>query len=327
MRHRRTRREEHARYAREHGFGAAEWRALGTGVHLLVSDRDRLEAGRVGVEEVLRRIDEAASRFRADSELSRINGTAGTWQPVSRLLCQALRVALDVADWTDGLVDPTVGATLVDLGYDRTFALVTKDGAPLVKVRSAPGWQGVELDDEQRRVRVPPGTVIDLGASGKGLAADLASEAAAEATGCGILVNLGGDLSVAGDSPDGGWAITVGDTASLDVPLGAEAEEVVRIDSGGLATSSTRARRWRRGGSDLHHLIDPRLGRPSEGNLRTVSVAASTCALANAASTAAIILDQEAPAWLEQQGLPARLVRQDGTVRRVAGWPAAGGAG
>ena len=323
-----TRRRAHEQYAAEHGLGEDHWRALGTSAHLVVTAPERLVAARAAVDDVLHRIDLAASRFRDDSELTALNHGDGRPVQVSPLLARALRVALDAADWTDGLVDPTVGAALEDLGYDRTFTLVAPDGPSVeVRVRDVTGWQKVHLDDGSATVQMPVGTVLDLGATAKGLAADLAAEAAAEAAGCGTLVNLGGDLSVAGDPPLDGWPVTVGDTADQDVAVGAEAEQDVVLYDGGLATSSIRARRWRRGGSQLHHLIDPRIGAPSAGAFRTVSVTASTCTLANAASTAAVILGSDAPGWLANRGLAARLVTLDGDVCVVGGWPAADGHG
>ena len=318
-----TRRHHHDRHITEQGLASVEWAALGTSVHLVVTAPDRRDAARVAVEAVLGRIDLAASRFRPDSELARVNTAGGEWVPVSRTLAQALRVALDAAAWTDGLVDPTVGAALVDLGYDRTFAEVpAQDPRPVITVRTVTGWRRVELDERGLRVRVPAGTVVDLGATAKGLAADWAAAEAAAAAGCGVLVNLGGDLAVAGEPPAEGWSVTVGDQATLDLSPGSEPEQVVTVRAGAVATSSLAARRWRRGGTDLHHLIDPRVGQPSCGLFRTVSVAASTCRLANAASTAAVILGADAPGWLAQRGLPARLVSVDGAVRQVAGWPA-----
>jgi thiamine biosynthesis lipoprotein ApbE len=317
-----TRRDLHRRYAEDHGLAEDHWRALGTGAHLVVTEPARLAAAKVAVEDMLHRIDLAASRFRDDSELVALNRGAGRPVEVSPLLAQALRVALDAAVWTDGLVDPTVGAALEDFGYDRTFTLVAPD-APKVplRVREVTGWHRVELDDEKRLVRMPAGTVLDLGATAKGLAADLAADLAAEAAGCGVLVSLGGDIAVAGDLPPGGWPVTVADTADQEVAVGAEPEQTILLRDGGLATSSVRARRWQRGGSEFHHLIDPRVGRPSTGIFRTVSVAGTTCTMANVASTAAVILGAEAPGWLEQRGLPARLVTVDGDVRCVAGWP------
>ena len=317
-----TRRARHERFAAEHGLAEAHWRALGTSAHLVVTAPDALAVARAAVDDVVDRVDRAASRFRDDSELTMLNRSQGRSTRVSPVLARALRVALDAAQWTDGLVDPTVGAALEDLGYDRTFTLVAPDAPQLVvRVREVTGWQHVELDDDSRTVRVPAGTVLDLGATAKGLAADLAAEAAAEAAGCGVLVSLGGDISVAGEPPTGGWPVSVGDTSDQEVAVGTEPEQTVVVHDGGLATSSVRARRWRRGGSEVHHLIDPRVGRPSEGMFRTVTVAASTCTLANAASTAAVILGAQAPGWLSERGLPARLVTIDGDVRHVAGWP------
>jgi thiamine biosynthesis lipoprotein len=280
------------------------------------------------VADVLRDIDLTLSRFRPDSELSRLNGGAGAWHPVSPLAQRALRIALDAASWTHGLVDPTLGAALIALGYDRTFRLVAAD-APDVPVMVAPtaDWTSVELDDEAARVRWPPGLVVDLGATAKGYAADLAAEAAHAATGCGVLVNLGGDLASAGAAPTEGWSVLITDRADPFAPEEPGPTQTISVHSGGLATSGTRARRWRRGGSELHHLLDPRSGRPVAGPWRTVSVTASTCVLANTASTCAIVAGFVAPDWLSDRGFAARLVALDGTVRVVGGWPVEHAAG
>jgi thiamine biosynthesis lipoprotein ApbE len=320
---RQTRRDQHVKYAEDNGLGSTSWTALGTVAHVLTTDPDVLPIARRAVELVLADIDLAASRFRDDSELVAVNTAGGRWMAISPLLCQAVRVALDAADWTDGLVDPTVGATLVDLGYDRTFLAIEPSPSTLpLQIRQAHGWQHVELDESRGRIRIPAGAVLDLGATAKGLAADLAADAAADAAGCGVLVNLGGDLSVSGEPPEAGWAVNVGDTSSLDVMVGAESEQTVVVRAGGLATSSIRARRWQRGGSEIHHLIDPRIASPSSGRFRTATVAAVTATLANAASTAAVILGAQAPSWLRDREFAARLVDRDGTVVRVGGWPA-----
>ena len=136
-----------------------------------------------------------------------------------------------------------------------------------------------------------------------------------------MLVSLGGDIAVAGPAPDGGWRIRVQDVTGApgDPPAGPYA--LIAIRDGGLATSSTAARRWQRGGDVLHHILDPRTGLPAEPVWRTVSVAAGSCADANAASTAAVIRGRRALGWLAQLGLPARLVDATGVVFTVAGWP------
>lgn len=186
-------------------------------------------------------------------------------------------------------------------------------------VLGTPGWERVELDAGAGTVRVPAGAELDLGATAKALAADRAAASAHAATGSAVLVSLGGDVAVAGPAPAGGWPLRIADdqAAPLDGP-----GPVVSIAGGGLATSGTRVRRWRAGDAELHHLLDPRTGRPAVTPWRTVSVAAASCVEANTASTAAVVLGEEAPAWLDERRLPARLVREGGACVHVAGWPA-----
>jgi thiamine biosynthesis lipoprotein len=294
--------------------------ALGTTALVAVTDPAALrEARRILVAE-LAAVDAACSRFRADSELVRLNLAAGGEVEVSRRLLEAVRIALEVAAQTGGLVDPTVGATLRLAGYDRTFAEIRVRDGRVVRPSFAPvaGWRSVALDARRRTVRMPPGVELDLGATAKALAADRAALAAAEATGAGALVSLGGDVAVAGEPPDGGWPIRIADdhAAPVDGP-----GPVVSIATGGLASSGTRVRRWTTAGGELHHIVDPRTARPAVTPWRTVSVAAGSCVRANAASTAAIVLGETAPAWLAEQGFPARLAAEDGSVATVGGWP------
>jgi thiamine biosynthesis lipoprotein ApbE len=305
------------------GWAGTAWRAIGTSVQLVVADPAALDVAATEVVATLLAIDLAASRFRDDSELSRLNEAEGRPQVASPLFRQALGVALAAAAWTDGLVDPTIGTSLLATGYDRTFRMVDRDGPPLtIKLHQAPGWQRVELDDETGTVRVPAGVRLDLGATAKGLAADLAAEAAAAAAGCGVLVSLGGDISVAGETPPGGWPVRIADNADPELPADdAEAGQTIALLSGGLATSGTAARRWRRGGVLMHHIIDPRDGAPAQTPWVTVSVLSPTCTLANAASTAAVILGDAGPGWLRDRGLAARLVAEGGRVVSTDGWP------
>jgi thiamine biosynthesis lipoprotein len=172
---------------------------------------------------------------------------------------------------------------------------------------------------------MPRGVELDLGSTGKGLAADLAAKAALDAAGApertGVLVGLGGDIATAGRAPDGGWRILV--VEDSDTPTDAPGE-VIGIDGGAIATSTTTVRRWTAAdGVTLHHIVDPRTGLPADTPWRTVSVVAATCEEANGASTAAIVLGDAAVDWLVAAGLPARLVGRDGSLVRVAGWPEA----
>ena len=181
-----------------------------------------------------------------------------------------------------------------------------------------PGWGNIQLDRERRRVRLTHGAQIDLGATAKAWASDRCAEQVAGNLGCGVLVSLGGDVAVAGPPPAGGWRIRVTDDHAAPA---AAPGQTVAISSGGLATSSTTVRTWTVGGRRVHHIIDPATGEPARSCWRTVSVAAASCIDANIASTAAIIRGTAAPGWLNAAGLPARLVREDGTVQTTAGWP------
>jgi thiamine biosynthesis lipoprotein ApbE len=309
----------------ERPTAAADFEALGTRVRLVVTDARQLAAARSILDEDLAAIDAACSRFRPDSELARLDAADGAAVRLSPLLARALAAGLDAAATTDGLVDPTVGSAMVDLGYDRDFSLLAPIGTPVRVVRQpVPGWRRIELDRLTGVVRIPRGIRVDLGATAKALAADLAAGRIHELLGCGVLVGLGGDIATAGRAPAAGWTIRVQDvTGAVDEAVDGPTESVC-LHAGALATSSTMARHWVRGGRLLHHILDPRSGLPVVSTWRTVSVAAPTCLAANVASTASIVRGAEAPAWLTRRGLAARLVGRSGEVVRTAGWPKPG---
>lgn len=303
-------------------MGSASFPALGTTATVLVDRPEALGPARGLLEVELAALDAACSRFRPDSELAEVNRAGGQWVEVSPLLVLAVDTALVAAGLSAGAVDPTVGAALRRLGYDRDFAEMTPAGPePAGPATPAPGWQQVEVDRAGGRIRVPPGVELDLGATGKALAADRVARQAAQVTGAGVLISLGGDLSMAGTAPADGWAIRV--TDDQGGPAGAPGQ-TVRLAGGGLATSSTVVRAWRRGQATVHHIVDPATGRSARSPWRTVSVAAATCVDANTAATAAVVKGEAAPAWLAGLALPARLVAQDGSVLIVAGWPEGG---
>jgi thiamine biosynthesis lipoprotein len=262
-------------------------------------------------------IDTACSRFRADSELARVNASAGRFVEISDVLCTAIGAALAAAVSTGGLVDPTVGTSLLTLGYRHDFHSNTPSPEPAFRVSAAGHWREIELDDARRRIRIPEGVRLDLGATAKALAADRAAASAACVCN-GVLVSLGGDISVAGAAPETGWIVRVTDDhrASGNAP-----GQTVSIETGGLATSSTTVRAWQRGGVAVHHIVDPATGAPVAATWRTASVVAATCLDANIAATAAIVLGRGAVEWLTGRALPSRLVDAAGDVVTVAGWP------
>ncbi|MBT0772617.1 FAD:protein FMN transferase [Kineosporia sp. J2-2] len=320
-------------------YGTARWSALGSYAALVVADATRLDAARAACERILAEVDMAASRFRTDSDLSRVNRAAGSWVPVSPLLCRAVSAAVWAADLTDGLVDPTLGRQLLALGYDRDLdelrrsmaagrptdstvapGLVSADPAHVVGPARAGAWREIEIDP-QGAVRVPDDVSLDLGATGKAFAADLIAEVVPAEAGTDLVISLGGDVAVGllpGTAPGSHpWRVSI---TELPQDVGDPGAEVVVIAEGGLATSSVLARRWWNDG-DVHHLLDPRTGRPVDATFRTVTACGCSCVEANAISTSSIVRGSDAIAWLEYEDVAARLVDADGNVRRVAGWP------
>jgi thiamine biosynthesis lipoprotein len=284
-----------------------------------VTRPDALDEAAELVDAELHALDLACSRFRDDSELARLNRSAGRPFAAGSLLCDVLAVALGAAAATGGDVDPTVGRAMRGLGWDRDFALVRLgEEPPRIRIVPAAGWRTVELDRRRGLVTVPAGVELDLGSIAKAYAADRCARLVYAATGAGVLVSLGGDLAAAGPPPGGGWSLRIAD----DHRAGPEAPgPIVAIRDGGLATSSTTVRRWRAAGAERHHILDPRTGLPAREVWRTVSVAAVRCVVANAASTAAIVRGETAVGWLRAHRLAARLVRPDGSVVTTPGWP------
>lgn len=292
--------------------------ALGTTVRVVLTRPDTVLAVAALTRSALATLDAAASRFRDDSELSQANVAAGTPIRVGPVMRDATQASLRMAQATGGLVDPTVGAGVVAAGYDRRYADL--DTVTARVVGPAPprraSWADVVLlpDEAGAWLTVPAGTLLDLGAVAKAWLADSLALAATTLGSRGVLVDLGGDIRVAGEPPRDGWVI--------GVPPGADGQRMVVVRSGGLATSAQDVRRWATTNGPAHHIVDPRTGRPADSPWRAVTVHAASATEANAASTAALVLGDTAPAWLERQGLSARLVPMDGSPAVAVGaWP------
>jgi thiamine biosynthesis lipoprotein len=335
-------------------YGVVHWRALGTYVQLVIEGGHRLADGQAIATRLLAEVDRTCSRFREDSDLIRANRNAGTWTPVDPLLVAATAAALEAAAQTGGLVDPTLGRSMVAAGYDRTIDEVRgSDGPAAIPIPAVPNaWRQVELDPDGA-IRVPTGVALDLGATGKAFASDLIADAILRNLGAGCVFSLGGDVAIrqSFDQPtdrpvdrladrlveeladsltsrnaegrgvdgmdDGSpvpWQVTVSETVDE------EPAAVVTVTSGGIATSTVMARRWQRGGTLLHHVLDPATGRPVDPIWRTATVAAPTCFAANTASTATLVLGDAAEEWLAGRPVTARLVSRDGEVRYVGEW-------
>jgi len=223
-------------------------------------------------ERWLRRLDRRFSRFRPDSEISRLNRSPGVWRTISGELYALLKLALDAAVASGGLVNAAILPRLVDAGYARSWPDIDPDpGAPATaEPRPVPPLTEV-LELRRDAARLRPGHAVDVGGLAKGKWADdvvsrLGPDAAA---------SLGGDVSCRGPGPSGdGW------------PVALPGGEVLRLRDGAVATSGTAKRRW---GADAHHIIDPRTGRPARSGVARATVIATTGACAEWASTALVV--------------------------------------
>ena len=265
--------------------GTACWQALGTYVHVQTGDdRDLAAACRIA-EDVLAEVDRTCSRFRDDTDL----------------------------------VDPCLGRTMSLICYDADLHVVRRrrtHPVPAVVPSTRDRWREIRTDPAGA-LRVPEGCTLDLGATAKAWASDLLAASIVEELDCHALISLGGDVRVEGPSDVPGPAWTVRVTEQPGDPGG----EIVPLAGGGVATSSTLARRWRTGTATAHHVVDPRTGRPTDEHWRTVTAYGATCAAANTASTAALVLGPEAVPWLDRHSVAARLVSRDGQVTTTGPWP------
>lgn len=295
------------------------WTIWGLDASLVVTEPRRLADARSIVEIILSDVDRACSRFRPDAELYSKSIRRGRPTTISPTLATLVDAALAAARASDGAVDPTVGRVLVSLGYDRDLAAVCADTdrSPHPETVSI-GLRVADHSMVRRHVdtlTVPEGITLDLGATAKAVAADLAADAVAVEIGCGVLVELGGDIAARGQTPLGGWQVVVDDGP------GEPRTQIGLHGDCAVATSSTLHRRWRHGGRSMHHIIDPATGLPAEPCWRTATVVAGRCVDANTVSTACIVKGATGADWVASSGLPARLVAADRSVIAHNGWP------
>jgi thiamine biosynthesis lipoprotein len=282
-----------------HGF-----RAMGTSV-TLIADADAdpgLWADAVGIVDlVFTRNERRFSRFRGESELTRVNGRTGRWTRVSPDFAALAGYALEAARRSGGLFDPTVLPAMIAAGYDRDFDELIAGARGVLNPPVPCGrWREVLLDGDL--LYLPEGVGLDFGGVGKGWTVDLAAEAAVSAVGLSwAVVNAGGDLRIAGTAPRGGVQVGVEDPEDHDRELWR-----LTLSVGALATSSITTRSW---GPGSHHLIDPRTGESAANGVLQATVWAETCAEAEVRSKWALL---EGPPALEHTS--AVLVTDDGRI-------------
>jgi thiamine biosynthesis lipoprotein len=278
-------------------------------------------AGRAA--DLLRAYDARLSRFRPDSELTRLNKDPREVVPASALLRAAVRAALFAAELTDGLVDPTLLDDLERAGYDASWDRARRlalpealAGAPEPRrpatARALARWRRVRIDDDAGTIARPPGLRLDTGGSGKGHAADLAAELLEGyenwAVDCGGDVRIGGEAGLPRD-------------VQIEDPFTGEILETRAVTRGAVATSGLRSRIWRGpDGRVAHHLLDPATGRPAFTGLVAATALAPTTVEAEARAKAALLSGPAgAAARLAPHGGLA--VAEDGSLVRP---PAAG---
>ncbi|WP_036960259.1 FAD:protein FMN transferase [Pseudoclavibacter soli] len=286
---------------------------------IAVSPADRLPQARRIADRWMGRVERACSRFVPDSELRGIPELTET--QVSPVLAELMRVALEAARRTGGLVDPTLGRAEEAIGYRVTMggqlvAAPVALEAPTRHVTTAPPrvpWQAIRLDGD--RLTLPAGATIDLGATAKAWTADRIAADCARSLDCGVLVSLGGDIATKESPVRTSWNVVVQDTDRDP------ADWLVLRGDGGVATSSVQHRTWLWQGRAVHHLLDPRTGQPVRSRWTHATVIAQSCVQANTWSTAALVAGDAAPALLRRQAVTARLVDSHGEVCTTGDWP------
>ena len=298
---------------------AIRFRAVGTTCLLAATSsvldtpaaRAALVAGRIELESCA----QALSRFDPTSDLARLNAADGSWVRIDVRLGLALAAAVRARDETGGRFDPTILPALVAAGYGRSYELLELDQP----ARPPEGWRPgglVEVDPSRMRARLGRGVAVDLGGIGKGFAAERVVQAmrVAWAGLPGALVDLGGDIAVWGETPEGGpWLVAVEDPSRAGGKLG-----TIRLGAGGVATSGPARRRFGPGRS-LHHLIDPATGRPAEGGPSAVTVVAPDAAAAEAYATALAVSPLGGAEALLGPGLGAIMAGVDDAAPIVVG--------
>ncbi|MFF3877314.1 FAD:protein FMN transferase [Streptomyces sp. NPDC001978] len=287
---------------------------MGSTGHLVVAggpETDLVQAARSRLEG----LESLWSRFRADSELCRLNASPGRWVELSPPTVAVVRQAVRAWEATDGLFDPTVLPALEAAGYTGSFEDLPREQLSAPRLDRVPGCAGIDVRDD--RVRLPPGVRLELGGIGKGYAADLVAQELLAAGATGACVNLGGDVRAAGTAPGNAtWVVGVEDEARPGTDLA-----WLGLREGAVATSTRLRRRWRQRGQERHHLIDPSTAAPTANEVTTVTVVAGEAHWAEVLAKAALIAGVDAGrALLETHQVAGLLMKKDGTAHPAGPW-------
>jgi thiamine biosynthesis lipoprotein len=293
----------------------ARFVAMGSEVHLVAVDAPASwsEVARGILDE----LDARWSRFRPDSELSRLN-TTGELRPASTLTFTLLEAAQHAFEVTGGRFDPTILDALIAAGYDDEFEIVRNRGPVALKPARVTSFSSVELDADSQYVTLHDNVSIDLGGIAKGFAADLIAGEIVALGASAVIVNLGGDLRATA-RPDGlAWRVDIDDPHRPGRTIAS-----VALNDGAVATSTKARRRWRVAGEtvEAHHLIDPATARPARSDAMAATVVASEAVWAEPLAKAAFIAGpDEGRRFLNQLGLAGLILTDDGERRATSTW-------
>lgn len=288
--------------------GLATWVDWTCDVSMWVQDVRLLEQASAIVRSVMLDVELAASRFREDSEVSKL--MSGEPREGSPVLIAIITVAIEAAEATNGILDPTLGRMMRAWGYNEEVPQQPVP-QPSIVIDRPSNWKDITINNNV--VSVPQGVLIDLGATAKAWASDQASQRIWQELHLPCVIGIGGDLAIAGPA-DFRTIIEVAESP-------ADPAVAVVVGPGGLATSSTVRRKWTVANTTAHHIMDPRTHAPAAGMWRTATVMAATCVAANHAATAAIVMGEPARRWLASLQLPARLIAHTEEVTYVGNWP------
>lgn len=293
------------------------FRAMGSTITIIVdSTNPAVRSALTSAQKTFLRYEQILSRFRPQSELSALNRAAGRGpRRVGRTLWQAVCHALRIARLSHGLVTPTVGAALIEAGYDRDFGMLAASHRQSMPTTVAvPSWQRITCDPSRRTIALPAGVQLDLGGSAKGWTAAMVAHRLGKRFP--TLVDAGGDIALSGPRCDGTpWPVEVADPQQPDSGI-----ELLLVRRGGIATSGIDYRRWQHNGRWMHHVIDPRTGVPTQTDVLAATVIASSLPLAEMAAKMVVILgSDEGLRWLTARpDFAGLLVTTDGTVMHTA---------
>lgn len=285
------------------------FRAMGSEIFCEVDSahgraRERLER----VPAMFEAWEKTLSRFRGESELSRLNEQENETVRVSDTLWRVLELAERAERWTDGLVTPTILPSLEEAGYDRPFESMQAGGmeraggkAVAMRELTRHAWR---LNASNHTVTRARGTRLDLGGVAKGWAAEQAANYLGELGA--VMVDAGGDMVMTAQPAEGAWHI------GIENPFGPGMEPelpVLRVEQGAVATSGRDFRKWTLDGKKAHHLIDPRTNLPAVTDVLTATVIAPTILHAEAAAKVIVLAGSaEGMKWAEAHGDLAALV-------------------